>query len=85
MHVPVISTSTGGLPEVNVHAVTGFLSEVGDVDDMAANALKLLRDEELMRTFRQNAFEQAKKFDIEIILPQYVRLYEQMLMREPAP
>src|SRR5258705_12483248 len=65
MKVPVISTNSGGLPEVNVNGVTGFLSKVGDVNEMAANSLKLLKDEELMQTFRNNAFEQSKKFDIE--------------------
>jgi L-malate glycosyltransferase len=82
MRVPVISTNSGGLPEVNQHGVTGFLSDVGDVKDMAANAIRLLHDEELMKTFRANAFEQAKKFDIEKILPQYIRIYEQLTVRE---
>ncbi len=85
MKVPVISTKTGGLPEVNIHGVTGYLSEVGDVEEMSANALKLLGDDELMKKFRQDAFEHAKKFDIELILPQYVKIYEQLLSREPAP
>jgi N-acetyl-alpha-D-glucosaminyl L-malate synthase BshA len=84
MRVPVISTSTGGLPEVNVQGVTGFLSGVGNVEEMASNALKLLTNDELMHQFRLNAFEQAKKFDIEKILPQYVRLYEQLIVREAA-
>ena len=82
MHVPVISTDSGGLPEVNINGVTGFLSKVGDVDEMAANALRLLNDDSLMSQFRGRAFEQAKKFDIETILPQYVRLYEQLVLRE---
>lgn len=84
MRVPVISTNSGGLPEVNTNGVTGFLSAVGDVDDMAANALKLLKDDNLMQQFRKNAFEHAKKFDIETILPQYIRIYEQLLVRETA-
>ena len=84
MHVPVISSNTGGLPEVNAHGVTGFLSPVGDVDDMANNALKLLKNEQLMHQFRKNAFEHAREFDIEKVLPQYVRLYEQLLVRESA-
>lgn len=82
MRVPVISTNSGGLPEVNVHGSTGFLSKVGDVDEMAANSLRLLRDETLMHQFRDNALEQARKFDIEKVLPQYVRLYEQIIRSE---
>jgi L-malate glycosyltransferase len=84
MKVPVISTSTGGLPEVNIHGQTGFLSNVGDTDDMAANAMRLLKDDALMREFRNNAFEQAKKFDIEKILPLYIRIYEQLTVTETA-
>jgi N-acetyl-alpha-D-glucosaminyl L-malate synthase BshA len=78
MKMPVISTNSGGLPEVNVNNKTGFLSNVGDVDDMAANALKLLKNEKLLSEFRHNAFEQAKKFDIEKILPKYEEIYYQL-------
>jgi L-malate glycosyltransferase len=84
MHVPVISTKTGGLPEVNVHGQTGFLSKVGDVKDMAANAITLLKDDAMMKKFRQNAFEQAKRFDLEKILPMYIRIYEQLSVIEAA-
>ena len=78
MKVPVISTSTGGLPEVNIHGKTGFLSAIGDTDDMAANALKLLESPERLELFRKNAFEQAKKFDVEKILPKYEAVYRQL-------
>lgn len=84
MRVPVISSNTGGLPEVNNHGVTGFLSDVGNVQDMAKNALSLLQDEALMAQFRTNAFEHAKKFDLEKILTQYIKLYEQLLERESS-
>jgi N-acetyl-alpha-D-glucosaminyl L-malate synthase BshA len=84
MRVPVISTNSGGLPEVNAQGVTGFLSKVGDVEEMGENALRLLKDDHLMKQFRHNAFEHAKKFDIETILPQYVRIYEQLMVRETA-
>jgi N-acetyl-alpha-D-glucosaminyl L-malate synthase BshA len=79
MKVPVISTNTGGLPEVNIQGKTGFLSNIGDVDDMSANSLKLLQDPELLQKFRHNAFEQARKFDIERILPMYEKVYQQLL------
>jgi N-acetyl-alpha-D-glucosaminyl L-malate synthase BshA len=83
MKVPVISTNTGGLPEVNINGKTGFLSGIGDVDEMAANALSLLKDPKKLAQFRDNAYEQAKKFDIEKILPQYEKLYNQLVVREP--
>ncbi|UTW63243.1 N-acetyl-alpha-D-glucosaminyl L-malate synthase BshA [bacterium SCSIO 12741] len=77
--VPVISTNTGGLPEVNKHEYSGYLSDVGDVDDMAANALKILRDTETLNRFKEQAYEQALEFDINRILPQYEALYNQVL------
>jgi N-acetyl-alpha-D-glucosaminyl L-malate synthase BshA len=82
MKVPVISTWSGGLPEVNLQGKTGFLSAVGDVGDMSANALKLLRDGNLLAEFRQNAFEQARRFDIENILPLYEKVYQALLTKE---
>jgi N-acetyl-alpha-D-glucosaminyl L-malate synthase BshA len=78
MKIPVISTNSGGLPEVNVEGKTGFLSNVGDVDEMAANAIKLLSDENLLNEFGKNAFERAKKFDVDKILPQYEEIYRQL-------
>ena len=72
---PVISSNTGGLPEVNVHGVTGFLSDVGAVDDMAINSLKILKNNTILLKFKQNAFKHAKKFGIENILPQYESIY----------
>lgn len=77
--VPVISTNTGGIPEVNVHGFSGMLSNVGDVDDMARNAIAILKDEKTLGKFRNNAFEQAKKFSIEKILPMYEKLYERVI------
>ena len=82
MKVPVISTNSGGLPEVNIQGKTGFLSNVGDVDDMAANAIKLVSNAKLLDQFRENAFTQAKKFDIEKILPQYEKIYNQLMIKE---
>jgi len=79
MKVPVISSNSGGLPEVNVHAKTGFLSKVGDVEDMAKNALYLLTNEERLQEFKSNAFNHAKKFDIETVLPKYEKLYKQLI------
>jgi len=79
--VPVISSNSGGLPEVNVHGVTGFLSDAGDVDGMAAYAIQLLSDEALLQEFRQNALAQARRFDLNNILPDYEAYYEEVLAR----
>ncbi len=74
--VPVISSNTGGIPEVNIHGVSGFLSNERDVDDMIANALKILSDEEVLNTFKENAYKTATKFDIKKVLPLYEDIYE---------
>jgi L-malate glycosyltransferase len=76
--VPVISTNTGGIPEVNIHGYSGFTSDVGDVEDMAANALKLLKDKELYQQFTVNARQQAEKFNITEILPIYEAMYSRL-------
>ena len=62
--VPVISSNAGGIPEVNGQGITGFLSDVGDVDEMANNALKILKDENTLEQFKDNAARVAAKFDI---------------------
>lgn len=77
--VPVISTNVGGLPEVNIHGETGFLSEVGDVDDMARNAMHILGNDKELKRFRSNALDQARRFDIENILPVYEEYYEEIV------
>lgn len=78
--VPVISSNAGGIPEVNSHGVTGFLSNVGDVDDMAQNAIKLLKDADLLAKFRKNALQQAHKFDLAEILLQYEAIYNRVII-----
>jgi N-acetyl-alpha-D-glucosaminyl L-malate synthase BshA len=79
--VPVISTNSGGLPEVNVHGVSGYMSNVGDVDDMAKNAISILKDDATLNNFKANAYEQAKRFDINKILPMYEALYREVLKK----
>ena len=71
----MISTNTGGLPEVNIEGVTGYLSDLGNVDEMAANAIHLLKNEELLNTIKRNSLEQARTFTMEEILPQYENIY----------
>ncbi|WP_422080666.1 N-acetyl-alpha-D-glucosaminyl L-malate synthase BshA [Ulvibacterium sp.] len=74
--VAIISSNTGGIPEVNQHGITGFLSDVGDVADMARNAIKILEDERRLEEFKQNAYNAALKFDILKVLPLYEAIYE---------
>ncbi|WP_456461866.1 N-acetyl-alpha-D-glucosaminyl L-malate synthase BshA [Lutibacter sp.] len=76
---PVISTNSGGLPEVNVHGVTGFLSNVGDTDDMAKNGIYILKDFDKLQQFKQNALDQAKKFSLENVLPDYKEIYREVI------
>jgi len=76
--VPVISSNTGGLPELNVHGYSGFLSNVGDVDQMTRHALEILDDKNLA-TFKKNALSRAKEFEISKILPMYEDFYKEIL------
>ncbi len=77
--VPVISTNAGGIPEVNIQGETGYLSDIGNIDEMAANAISILSDEAVLNRFRANALAQARRFDIKNILPQYEQYYEEIL------
>lgn len=79
MKIPVISTNTGGIPELNIHGKTGYMSKVGDYEDMAKHTIALLSDEKMYAKFKANAFEQAKKFDLNHILPMYEELYREVI------
>ncbi len=82
--VPVISTNTGGLPEVNKQGFSGYLSNVGDVDEMAANGISILKDEENLKRFKENARKQSYLFDIYSVVPLYENLYQKALERLKA-
>ncbi|MGB1393610.1 MAG: N-acetyl-alpha-D-glucosaminyl L-malate synthase BshA [Flavobacteriaceae bacterium] len=77
--VPVISSNSGGIPEVNIQGVSGFLSPVGAVDEMAQNALKILKDDTTLNAFKKGAQTTATKFDIHKIVPFYEAIYEEAL------
>ncbi|MEM1356922.1 MAG: N-acetyl-alpha-D-glucosaminyl L-malate synthase BshA [Bacteroidota bacterium] len=77
--VPVISSNIGGIPEVNIDGQTGFLSGVGMVDKMAEDALKILKDDEVLSRFRSAALAQAARFDIEEIVPKYESYYQAVI------
>ena len=79
--VPVISSNSGGLPEVNFEGVSGYLSNVGNIDEMAENALRILNDDVVLAQFKENALSVAKKFDIKHILPLYIDIYEKAIKK----
>ncbi|MFZ4059267.1 MAG: glycosyltransferase, partial [Ferruginibacter sp.] len=76
---PVISTNAGGLPEIIIDGYCGYMSNVGDIQDMCKNALKIFKDDATLNQFRKNALAQANLFDIENIVPQYEALYARVL------
>ena len=76
--VPVLSSNAGGIPELNLDGVTGFVCEVGDVEDMTEKALSIL-DESRLPGFKERALARAKEFDIDQVLPKYVSYYERTL------
>lgn len=77
--VPVISSNTGGLPEVNVQGVSGYLNEIGDVDGMIQNALLILKNDETLHQFKKQAYEHSKSFSVEKIVPLYEAIYNMAL------
>jgi len=79
--VPVVSSNAGGLPELNLDGVTGFLKDVGDVDGMAEKAIYILEDEGRLQQFKNNALARAKEFDLANILPAYENYYVEVIDR----
>lgn len=77
--VPVISTNAGGLPELNVEGVTGFLKDIGDVDGMAEKAIYILEGEARLQEFKDNALTRAKQFELANILPEYENYYTEII------
>jgi glycosyltransferase involved in cell wall biosynthesis len=73
--VPVVSSNTGGLPELNVEGVTGFLSDIGNVEEMARNSIYILEDCTRLEKFKQEAYSRAQDFELSKILPLYEAYY----------
>jgi len=76
---PVISTNSGGLSEVNFNGETGYLSDIGDVQDMAKNAVYILEDDERLAAFKGRAFENAQRFSLQNVLPSYKEVYREVI------
>ncbi|MGV8879003.1 MAG: N-acetyl-alpha-D-glucosaminyl L-malate synthase BshA [Sphingobacteriaceae bacterium] len=79
--VPVISSNTGGLPELNLQGVTGFLTAVGDIDTMAEKAIYILQDDKRLLAFKENALKRATEFELSLILPIYENYYLEVMER----
>ena len=77
--VPVISSNSGGLPEVNLHGFSGYLSNVGDVNSMADHAISILESDEKLSQFKKQAYEHSLKFSLKEILPRYERIYDRLV------
>ena len=79
--VPVISSNIGGLPELNIEGFSGFLSDLGNIDEMAQNSLSILEDSERLKEFKKNARLRAEEFEVSKILPHYEQFYEQVIAK----
>jgi glycosyltransferase involved in cell wall biosynthesis len=77
--LPVISSNAGGIPELNVDGVTGYLCDVGDVATMSEKAIYILEDTERLNTFKAAAKARAMDFDIHQIVPVYEELYKKII------
>ena len=77
--VPAITSNAGGLPELNIDNVTGFMDNVGDVDTMAKHAIYILENDDRLALFKENALKRAKEFDLSLILPLYEDFYKEVL------
>lgn len=81
--VPVISSNAGGIPEVNKQGFSGFLSDVGNIDEMATNALKIITKDEDLALFRKQAYEHSENFSLDKVLPEYEAIYEKLTVKAP--
>src|SRR5690606_29799353 len=81
--VPVISSNTGGLPEVNIQGVSGFLDNIGDIDGMVNHSLQILKDNETLNQFKELAYQHSNEFNIEKIVPLYEVIYNKALKNTP--
>jgi len=77
--VPVITSNAGGLPELNINGVTGFMDNVGDIEAMAAHSISILKDDKELTKFKEGALNRAKQFDLSLILPIYEQYYMDVL------
>lgn len=80
--LPVIATRIGGIPEVVNDGESGYLSDVGDIEKMTTDTLKLLKDDEFRVAFGKRGRELAvQRYSTDAIIPQYIAFYEKVLGR----
>jgi N-acetyl-alpha-D-glucosaminyl L-malate synthase BshA len=77
--VPVITSNAGGLPELNINGVTGFMDQVGDVESMATHAIFILEDDKKLAAFKEGALNRAKEFELSLIVPIYEQYYKDVM------
>jgi glycosyltransferase involved in cell wall biosynthesis len=77
--VPIVTTNAGGLSEINIPGQTGYMGDVGDVKTMGQQAIKILRDDQVLKKFKERAAAHAQEYDISKIIPLYENLYERFL------
>ena len=78
--VPVISSNAGGLPEVNLQGVSGFLNDIGDIDGMVQHSLQILKDDITLQQFKEQAYQHSKLFSVDKIVPMYEEIYQKALL-----
>ena len=77
--VPVITSNAGGLPELNINGVTGFMDNVGDIEAMAEHSIHILEDDKRLAAFKEGALKRAQEFDLGLILPIYEEYYREVI------
>lgn len=82
MRVPVISSNAGGLSEVNIEGVSGYLFDVGNIDGMSKKSIQLLSNETILEKFKDNAQKEARKFDLNMIVGSYIEIYKLALVNQ---
>lgn len=78
---PVVATNAGGIPEIITHGKNGYLSGIGDVEQMSHQAISILSNDQVLNTFSEEARKQAESFDIHKIVPKYEELYQRVLKK----
>ena len=81
MSVPVISTNTGGLPEVNIENESGFLFKVGDIEAMSRKSIDLLANSKFLNQMKASARNTALKFNIDNVIDSYLEIYKKAINR----
>jgi glycosyltransferase involved in cell wall biosynthesis len=77
--VPVVASNAGGLSEIIIPGVTGYMSNVKDIESMTQQSLEILRNDDVLKAFKKRAAAHAKKYDIQNIVPEYEKLYQRFL------